>query len=229
MRMLVLGAGLQGSACAYDLLQNPAVTQVRLADIHVEHLPPFLAPFSGARLIPTHLDVRDRAAVLALMRECDAVMSAIPYYFNGPLAAMAVEAGVHFCDLGGNTEIVEEQKRLHDAAAARGVTIVPDCGLAPGMVNILAQQCIEKLDAAVANSVVAFEADQIDVDRRDGWSVVVVGQARVIDDPERIALLDALDLQCWLVGDRSNYVAVRPELVSGRVLVPAELSVPAEC
>ena len=86
-----------------------------------------------------------------------------------------------------------------------------------------------KLDAAVANSVVAFEADQIDVDRRDGWSVVVVGQARVIDDPERIALLDALDLQCWLVGDRSNYVAVRPELVSGRVLVPAELSVPAEC
>jgi lysine 6-dehydrogenase len=148
MRMLVLGAGLQGSACAFDLLQNPAVTQVRLADIHVEHLPPFLAPYSGARLVPTHLDVRDREAVLALMRDCDAVMSAIPYYFNGPLAAMAVEAGVHFCDLGGNTGIVEEQKRLHDAAAARGVTIVPDCGLAPGMVNILAQHCIEQLDAA---------------------------------------------------------------------------------
>ena len=86
-----------------------------------------------------------------------------------------------------------------------------------------------KLDAAVANSVVAFEADQIDVDRREGWSVVVVGQARVITDPDRIALLDALDLQCWLVGDRSNYVAVRPELVSGRVLVPAEVPVSAEC
>ena len=39
MRMLVLGAGLQGSACAYDLLQNPEVSQVRLADLHFDHLP----------------------------------------------------------------------------------------------------------------------------------------------------------------------------------------------
>ena len=50
MRMLVLGAGLQGSACAYDLLQNPAVTQVRLADLRFDHLPTFLAPMSGPRL-----------------------------------------------------------------------------------------------------------------------------------------------------------------------------------
>ena len=33
MKMLVLGAGLQGCACAYDLLQNPAVTEVTLADL----------------------------------------------------------------------------------------------------------------------------------------------------------------------------------------------------
>ena len=41
MRMLVLGAGLQGSACAYDLLQNPEVSQVRLADLRFDHLPDF--------------------------------------------------------------------------------------------------------------------------------------------------------------------------------------------
>src|SRR5215207_4700422 len=82
MRMLVLGAGLQGSACAYDLLQDKEVTEVRLADLHVGHLPEFLAPYSGPRLIPTPLDVRDHEAVLGVMRECDAVMSAIPYYFN---------------------------------------------------------------------------------------------------------------------------------------------------
>jgi lysine 6-dehydrogenase len=144
--MLVLGAGLQGSACAYDLLQNPEVKQVRLADLHLEHLPSFLKPLVGPRLIPTPLDVRDRAAVLAVMRECDAVMSAIPYYFNLPLAECAVEAGVHFCDLGGNTEIVFQQKALADKAAAKGVTVVPDCGVAPGMVNILSQYGIEQLD-----------------------------------------------------------------------------------
>ena len=146
MRMLVLGAGLQGSACAFDLLQNADVAEVRLADLHIDRLPSFLAPYSGQRLIPTRLDVRDREAVHALMRESDAVMSAIPYYFNFPLAAQAVEAGVHFCDLGGNTEIVFQQKQLDERAKEKGITVVPDCGLAPGMVNILAQHGIEQLD-----------------------------------------------------------------------------------
>jgi lysine 6-dehydrogenase len=146
MRMLVLGRGLQGSACAYDLLQNPDVTEVRVADLHVDHLPGFLGPYSGKRLIPTRLDVRDAAATSAVMRECDAVMSAIPYYFNFELARLAVEAGVHFCDLGGNTEIVFQQKELGERARHAGVTVIPDCGLAPGMVNILAQYGISQLD-----------------------------------------------------------------------------------
>jgi lysine 6-dehydrogenase len=144
--MLVLGAGLQGSACAYDLLQNDEVTEVRLADISTEHLPDFLAPYSGRRLILTRLDVRDVEGVRALMRESDAVMSAIPYYFNLDLAKHAAEAGVHFCDLGGNTDIVFEQKKLDAKAREKGITIVPDCGLAPGMVNILAQHGIDQLD-----------------------------------------------------------------------------------
>ena len=146
MRMLVLGAGLQGSACAYDLLQNPEVSQVRLADLRLDHLPEFLKPLSGPRLIPTTLDVRDREAVLAVMRESDAVLSAIPYYFNLQLAECAVEAGVHFCDLGGNTEIVFQQKTLADQARAKGITIIPDCGVAPGMVNILAEHGIRQMD-----------------------------------------------------------------------------------
>ena len=147
MRMLVLGAGLQGSACAYDLLQNPDVKEVRLADLHTGHLPHFLAPYSGERLIFTTLDVRDKEAVLALMRECDAVMSAIPYYFNFDLATLAVEAGVHFSDLGGNTEIVFQQKTLDEEAKKKGITVIPDCGLAPGMVNILAEHGIQQLDS----------------------------------------------------------------------------------
>ena len=146
MRMLVLGAGLQGSACAYDLLQNPEVQEVRLADLQIDHLPEFLGPYSGRRLIPTRLDARDQSAVQALMRESDAVLSALPYYLNLDMARQAVEAGAHFCDLGGNTEIVFQQKTLHDRAVTRDITVIPDCGLAPGMVNILAQHGIEQLD-----------------------------------------------------------------------------------
>ncbi|MDB4877147.1 MAG: Saccharopine dehydrogenase [Gemmatimonadetes bacterium] len=147
MKMLVLGAGLQGCACAYDLLQDSEVTEVRLADIHVGHLPDFLAPYSGPRLLPTPLDVRDHAAVLGAMRDSDSVMSAIPYYFNEAMARLAVEAGVHFCDLGGNTEIVFKQKKLDPEAKRKNISVVPDCGLAPGMVNILAEYGIQQLDS----------------------------------------------------------------------------------
>jgi lysine 6-dehydrogenase len=84
--------------------------------------------------------------VLAVMRGSAATMSAIPYYFNLDLATLAVEAKTNFCDLGGNTEIVLKQKELDAKARAAKVTVVPDCGLAPGMVNILSQYGIEQLD-----------------------------------------------------------------------------------
>jgi lysine 6-dehydrogenase len=146
MRVLVLGAGLQGSACAYDLLENPAVERVRLVDKVVDHVAPFLAPHAGPRLVPTAVDFADHDAILALMREVDAVACAAPYYFNYDLAALAVKAQRHFCDLGGNTEIVFRQYTLADAAKAAGVSVVPDCGLAPGMVNLLAEHGIRQLD-----------------------------------------------------------------------------------
>lgn len=147
MRMLVLGAGLQGSACAFDLLQQQDVAEVRIADIKVSALPGFLAPYLGKRLKPLALDVRNPVAVRDAMGGCAAAMSAIPYYFNLDLAKLAVSSGVHFCDLGGNTEIVFQQKGLNDRALVQGVSVIPDCGVAPGMVNILAQYGIEQLDS----------------------------------------------------------------------------------
>ncbi|MDQ8157688.1 MAG: saccharopine dehydrogenase C-terminal domain-containing protein [Gemmatimonadota bacterium] len=151
MKMLVLGAGLQGSACAYDLLQNPAVTEVRLADQRVDRLPAFLQPYiGGERLKTIQLDVKDGAAVAAAMQGVTSVMSALPYYLNFPMTEAAIAAGAHFSDLGGNTEIVQQQQTLTARAASAGVSVIPDCGLAPGMVNILAQLGIDRCDTVDA-------------------------------------------------------------------------------
>jgi lysine 6-dehydrogenase len=148
MNLLVLGAGLQGCACAYDLLQNPSINQVTLADVRPTKLPKFLARDWKGRLRTIQLDVTDGAAVHAAFAGQAAVMSAIPYYYNGPMAKAAVECGCHFSDLGGNTDIVLEQKKLHAKAKAKGISVIPDCGLAPGMVNILAAEGIRRLDRA---------------------------------------------------------------------------------
>ncbi len=149
MRMLVLGAGLQGSAAAFDLLRQDDVEEVRLADVAIGKLRPFLQRYASdgkGRLKTLALDVKDAAAVKRALAGVDAALSAVPYYLNGPLAALAAAAGVHWCDLGGKTEIVLEQKKLAPLAQQKGITIVPDCGLAPGLVNILAEAAIRKLE-----------------------------------------------------------------------------------
>src|SRR4026209_2362692 len=147
MKLLVLGAGLQGSAAAHNLLQRRAVSQVTLADHHPDHLPGFLArDRQGLRLV--QLDANDFAAVTGLMRGHTAVLCALPYYFTELMSRPGIAAGSHFCDLGGNTEIVFQQKKLQEAAVEHGISIIPDRGLAPGTVNILAAEGRRRLDQA---------------------------------------------------------------------------------
>ncbi|MBI4503740.1 MAG: saccharopine dehydrogenase NADP-binding domain-containing protein [Gemmatimonadetes bacterium] len=146
MRMLVLGSGLQGSACALDLLTTTDA-KVTLADRAPEHVAPFLQPYRGKRLAVMAIDARDERSVREVLRGHAGVLCAFPYYLNVPMARLAIEAGAHFCDLGGNTEIVRQQEALGPAAEAKGVSVVPDCGVAPGMVNILAVEGIRRLEA----------------------------------------------------------------------------------
>ncbi len=148
MRMLVLGAGLQGSACAYDLLQRPDVERVTLADLHPNRAAPFLKKKKHKRLVTARLDARRVTQLKKLMRGHDAVMNALPYYFNYPVAKTAVAAGLRCADLGGNTDIVQKQKTLHTAAQRKEVSVIPDCGLAPGMVNIIAAEGIRRVGEA---------------------------------------------------------------------------------
>lgn len=146
MKVLVLGGGAQGSACAFDLVRSDEVTEVAVADLSVARPAAFLRPHMGTRLGLHELDASDGAALRRTMTGFDVVACALPYHFNLEVARAAVEVGVHFCDLGGNTEIVNRQMELDDAAREAGVSVVPDCGLAPGMVNILAQGGIDALE-----------------------------------------------------------------------------------
>jgi nitroimidazol reductase NimA-like FMN-containing flavoprotein (pyridoxamine 5'-phosphate oxidase superfamily) len=67
--------------------------------------------------------------------------------------------------------------------------------------------------------VVAFEVDHIDETMSEGWSVLVRGHARLIEEPgERLAIAQ-LDLEPWAGGARLNLVAITPFEVSGRVIV----------
>jgi lysine 6-dehydrogenase len=143
--MLMLGSGLQGSACAFDLLRTTRAT-VTLADRSPERLPAFLKPYLGKRLAVLKVDARHQQNMREIMRGHSAVLSALPYHLGYEMAALAVELGLHYADLGGNTEVVRRQETLDRAARAIGVSVIPDCGLAPGLVNILAAEAVRRLD-----------------------------------------------------------------------------------
>ncbi|GAA4147357.1 pyridoxamine 5'-phosphate oxidase family protein [Actinomadura keratinilytica] len=73
-----------------------------------------------------------------------------------------------------------------------------------------------KLAAAVRGAVVAFEADDFDAATRTGWSVVVVGHARLVTDPGELEELRRLPLTPWAPGEREQFVRIRPQMYSGR-------------
>ncbi len=147
MKFLVLGGGTQGSAAAYDLLRAPDVEGVIVADRATVSPLPFLQEFLERGLSVEQLDVTRVDEVRERMAGVDAVLCALPFAFNYEMSRLAVECGVHFTDLGGNTEIVTRQRSLDGAARAAGVSVIPDCGLAPGLVNILTQRGIDRLDS----------------------------------------------------------------------------------
>jgi lysine 6-dehydrogenase len=151
-RYVVLGAGRQGVALAYDLARHCEAAHITLADqspevAHraVSRLQSLLTE-EGAPLAATACDVSQPADVARVIGGADVVASAVPYRFNAVLTDLAIAAGASFCDLGGNTAVVRRQLARHPRAAAAGVSIVPDCGLAPGLGNLLAAHGIAGMD-----------------------------------------------------------------------------------
>jgi lysine 6-dehydrogenase len=147
---LVLGAGRQGTAAAYDLARFGDAGRVSLADADLARAQSSaqrVNELSGRTTVQAlALDAGDGAAVRLALQGYDVALSAVPYYYNLALAQAAIDAGVSFCDLGGNTDIVRRQHTLDAEARAAGVRIVPDCGMGPGMGNTLAVYAMGLLD-----------------------------------------------------------------------------------
>ena len=146
MRMLVLGGGLMGRAAAYDMCRQPDVEQVVIADIDEDRALEAVRFTRCEQAAARRLDVRDQKAVLELMRNADACLGAVSYTVNLELARLATQAGTHFCDMGGNNAVVAAELELDAAAKKAGVTVIPDTGLAPGMVSLLAVHGVARMD-----------------------------------------------------------------------------------
>lgn len=129
-----------GGAIAYDLARAAGKDSVEIVD----------ADAARARAVGEALgikfgsvDLRDEAAARKLFEGATVAVSAADYSLNETLTRAAIASRMHLCDLGGNNDVVARQLAQTAAAEAAGVTIVPDCGLAPGLACLLAARGVE--------------------------------------------------------------------------------------
>ncbi|MFE6166634.1 saccharopine dehydrogenase family protein [Viridibacillus arvi] len=148
MKVAVLGAGLMGKEVARDLVKSDKVEKVYLADLGVGQTTLFAELLKSDKLEVLHLDANDDAELKWVMAKADVVINALFYTFNEKVARMAIEVGVHSVDLGGHIGgATNAVLKLSDDAKEKGITLIPDLGVAPGMINILTGYGASKLDS----------------------------------------------------------------------------------
>jgi len=144
-RYLVIGSGVMGSAIVYDLLLNPETEKVTAVDYDLEKAQALVKQNDDPRLDAAKADAAELSAMTEMMRDYDVAIGAASYTFNLTLTKAAIAAKTHYCDLGGNNDVVEAQCSLDEKARAQGVMILPGCGIAPGAVSIITAYGLEQL------------------------------------------------------------------------------------
>ncbi len=146
MKIVVLGAGLMGRAALYDVTMAEGVEVSGVFDIDNRLATEIASKYGNENTISGQLDVSDENAVFRILQDFDAVISCVTYKYNPIITKAAIRAKCHMVDLGGNNDTVNSQLEMDAEAKEAGVIIVPDCGLAPGMVSVLTADGMAKLD-----------------------------------------------------------------------------------
>lgn len=149
MKLLVIGAGMMGSAAAYDMARCARVESITLADADTRRAKEAAARINkmvrGKKVHPSGIDASSRREAARKMKGHDGTLSAVPYFYNLELAKAAIDSKNHFADLGGNNTVVRQELALDKQAAKKGVGLAPDCGLSPGMASVLGGELMQRI------------------------------------------------------------------------------------
>lgn len=146
MNVVILGAGWMGQAIAYDLSNFSNFKEITICDNNKNSLYNAKKFLKNTNIDFDIINVQIKKNVEKVFKKNDVVISAIPYFYNDNLTKLAIYNRSHFIDLGGNNYIVKKQKNLFKRAKKNNVTIIPDCGLAPGLVSIITKDIYENFN-----------------------------------------------------------------------------------
>ena len=147
MKILILGAGMMGRAIGYDLSKYSKFEDITITDRDKKTIQSCEKFLINQDINFDILDLEKTNDLKKQFQEHDVAISAVPYKYNYTLAKIAVETKTHFLDLGGNNDIVDQERSLFKEAKKNGVTIIPDCGLAPGMTSVIVGDIVEEMNS----------------------------------------------------------------------------------
>jgi len=147
----ILGTGKQGTAAAYDLLLYAKPKKIILLDSVESSLKECLAKIkpvksSKTEIILKKINLNNKDELVNILKDYDIMLSAVPYPFNPMLTKIAIESSISMVDLGGHTNNVIKQLSFSEIAKDKNISIVPDCGMGPGMNITMALLTMEYFD-----------------------------------------------------------------------------------
>ncbi len=143
MRIVLLGAGHIGQTIA-RLLAESGDYQVTVVDRSSEALAHLQAAIDHPRIRRTMADTSSPQALLAALHGHDALINALPYHLATLAATQALAAGCHYFDL---TEDVAATRAIQQLADGATTAFMPQCGLAPGFIGIVAHHLTKSFDS----------------------------------------------------------------------------------
>ena len=138
-KLILLGAGKIGETITH-FLQASGDYALTVADQD----PSRLAPMAALGAATVRAEFGDPHMLRELIRGHEYVISACPFHLTPAIAAAAVDVGAHYFDL---TEDVESTRRVKALASSATTALVPQCGLAPGFISVLAYAMTRKFDS----------------------------------------------------------------------------------
>jgi len=143
MRILVLGVGKQGSVLVKDLIESHEVSEVVAGDIDIKKLNRHIDRLASEKVRAEQINVTDHTKLVKLMKGgFDVVANALPWTYSVGVAKAAIEANINCVDLGPSPDVFQ----LNEDAKVAGVTVIPSCGLDPGIDSVLEGYGARKLD-----------------------------------------------------------------------------------
>lgn len=133
-----------GSAIARDLVRSKLVDEVSVYDVERKRLDALARAEDSAKLSVKIHDVRRSSETVKLLKQFDVGVGALPYRLSEYAVRSTIRARVNFVDLIFGWRF--GQKEIHSAARKKKIAVIPACGLAPGLTNILAMAAADEMD-----------------------------------------------------------------------------------